>query len=48
VAITVVDPVNPARAVTLAEVVVNPKSWTVYVTVAEAVLVPLVPVTVTV
>jgi len=48
VAITVVDPVDPARAVTLGEVVVNPKSWTVYVTVAEAVLVPLVPVTVTV
>jgi hypothetical protein len=48
VAITVVDPVDPARAVTLAEMVVNPKSWTVYVTVAEAVLVPLVPVTVTV
>ena len=48
VAITVVDPVDPARAVTLGEVVVNPKSWTVYVTLAAAVLVPLVPVTVTV
>jgi hypothetical protein len=29
VAITVVEPVAPASAVTLAEVVVNPKSWTV-------------------
>jgi hypothetical protein len=48
VAITVVDPADSARAVTLAEVVVNLKSWTVYVTVADAVLLPLVPVTVTV
>ena len=29
VAITVVEPVVPASAITLAEVVVNPKSWTV-------------------
>jgi hypothetical protein len=29
VAITVVEPVDPANAVTLVEVVVNPKSWTV-------------------
>jgi len=48
VAITVVVPAAPARAVTLVEVVVNAKSWTVYVTVADAVLAPLVPVTVTV
>ena len=48
VAITVVEPVDPANAVTLVEVVVNSKSWTVYVTVADAVLVPLVAVTVTV
>jgi len=47
-AITVVEPVDPANAVTLVDVVVNPKSWTVYVTVADAVLVPLVAVTVTV
>ena len=48
VAITVVVPVDPANAVTLEDVVVNPKSCTVYITVADAVLVPLVAVTVTV
>lgn len=48
VAITVVEPVDPANAVTLAEVVVSVKSCTVYVRVADAVLVPLVAVTVTV
>ena len=48
VAISVVDPVDPANAVTLVEVVVNPKSWTVYVTLADAVFAPPVPVTVTV
>jgi len=47
-AITVVEPVDPARAVTVVEVVVNPKSWIVNVTIADAVLAPLVPVTVTV
>jgi hypothetical protein len=48
VAITVVEPAAPARAVTLVEVAVSPKSWTVYVTVADAELAPFVPVTVTV
>ena len=48
VAITVDEPADPANAVTLVEVVVNPKSWTVYVTVADAVFVPLMVVTVTV
>jgi hypothetical protein len=48
VAITVVEPGAPARAVTVVEVVVNPKSWIVYVTCIDAMLVPLVPVTVTV
>jgi hypothetical protein len=47
-AITVVEPVDPASAVTLVEVVDIPKSWIVYVIVADAVLAPLVLVTVTV
>ncbi len=47
VAIIVVEPVDPASAVTLVEVVVIPKSWIAYVTVADAVLGPPVLVTVT-
>lgn len=47
VAIIVVEPVDPASAVTLVEVVVIPKSWIAYVTVADAVLEPPVLVTVT-
>jgi hypothetical protein len=41
-------PVAPARAVTLVGLAVTEKSWTVNVTTAEWVVVPLVPVTVTV
>jgi hypothetical protein len=48
VPIMVVKPAVPARAVTLVGVIVSPKSWTVYVTVANAELAPFVPVTVTV
>jgi len=47
VAIIVVEPVDPASAVTLVEVVVITKSWIAYVTVADAVLEPPVLVTVT-
>jgi len=46
--IIVVEPVDPASAVTVVGVVVIPKSWIVYVTVADAVFAPLVLVTVTV
>ena len=46
--IIVVEPVDPASAVMVVGVVVIPKSWIVYVTVADAVFAPLVLVTVTV
>jgi len=48
VAITVVEPEEPALAVTLVEVADVAKSWIVCVTTAVAVLEPLAPVTVTV
>ena len=47
VAIIVVEPVDPASAITFVEVIVIPKSWIEYVTVVDAVLAPLVLVTVT-
>jgi len=48
VAITVVEPGEPALALTLVEVVDIAKSWIANVTAADAVFAPLVPVTVTV
>ena len=48
VAITVVEPGEPALTVTLVEVVDIAKSWIVYVTAEVAVLEPLAPVTVAV